>query len=268
MKFHKKVENDFFSLLVLSFLLGLISANAQKLPGKLIWEDDFSTAPLSSKHWSKVPRGQADWNNLMSDEDTLYTIRNHKLILRGMENTIAPKDTIRFVTGGVYSKDKISFGSGRWEIRAKLNGATGAWPAIWMVADVKDRKWPEDGEIDIMERLSHEDQVYQTVHSFYTLNREEGDHPPHSKVTSFNPDEFNTFAVEVHPDKLVFFVNDQQTLVYPKIEKKGQFPFSKHPFYLILSMQLGGEWVGEVDPKELPVEMEIDWVRFYKFEKS
>jgi hypothetical protein len=29
-------------------------------------------------------------------------------------------------------------------------------------------------------------------------------------------------------------------------------------------MQLGGSWVGAVDPEDLPVEMEIDWVRFYQ----
>ena len=32
-------------------------------------------------------------------------------------------------------------------------------------------------------------------------------------------------------------------------------------------MQLGGSWVGPVHPEELPVEMEIDWVRFYGFGK-
>jgi hypothetical protein len=30
-------------------------------------------------------------------------------------------------------------------------------------------------------------------------------------------------------------------------------------------MQLGGSWVGKVNPDDLPVEMEIDWVRFYEF---
>lgn len=29
-------------------------------------------------------------------------------------------------------------------------------------------------------------------------------------------------------------------------------------------MQLGGQWVGEVDPADLPVEMEVDWVKYYK----
>jgi hypothetical protein len=33
-------------------------------------------------------------------------------------------------------------------------------------------------------------------------------------------------------------------------------------------MQLGGSWVGEIKPDDLPVEMWIDWVRFYKKDKD
>jgi hypothetical protein len=29
-------------------------------------------------------------------------------------------------------------------------------------------------------------------------------------------------------------------------------------------MQLGGSWVGKVHAEELPVEMQIDWVKYYK----
>lgn len=28
-------------------------------------------------------------------------------------------------------------------------------------------------------------------------------------------------------------------------------------------MQLGGAWVGDVDLNDLPVEMEVDWVKYY-----
>ncbi len=61
-------------------------------------------------------------------------------------------------------------------------------------------------------------------------------------------------------------MNDRRTFSYPRIEtdKDGQFPFNDQEFYLLLDMQLGGNWVGEVDPPNgLPVEMYIDWVRFY-----
>ncbi len=54
-------------------------------------------------------------------------------------------------------------------------------------------------------------------------------------------------------------------MTYPRIETDlpEQFPFDGD-FYLLIDMQLGGNWVGEVDPAQLPVEMLIDWVRFYK----
>ena len=32
----------------------------------------------------------------------------------------------------------------------------------------------------------------------------------------------------------------------------------------MIDQQLGGEWVGSVEMQNLPVEMEIDWVRFYQ----
>ena len=70
----------------------------------------------------------------------------------------------------------------------------------------------------------------------------------------------------MYPDSLVFFINDTHTFTYPRIEtdKEGQFPFAHKEFYLLLDMQLGGSWVGGVNPADLPVQMEIDWVRFYR----
>lgn len=33
-------------------------------------------------------------------------------------------------------------------------------------------------------------------------------------------------------------------------------------------MQIQGAWVGKADPKQLPVEMQVDWVKFYELRKS
>ncbi len=65
---------------------------------------------------------------------------------------------------------------------------------------------------------------------------------------------------------MTFSVNGTETLTYPRVEKdslKGQFPFFRD-WYLMLDMQLGGSWVGKLDPADLPVEMEIDWVKYYR----
>ena len=78
-------------------------------------------------------------------------------------------------------------------------------------------------------------------------------------------DDFNIYSVEFASDSLVFYVNYEKSFVYPRIETEleGQFPFDL-PYFLLIDMQLGGAWVGEVEPADLPVEMEVDWVRHYQ----
>lgn len=248
-------------------VLNACSPAADLSKERLVWQENFSSGnTINSAYWSKIPRGRSDWDRHMSDDPSLYEVKDGKLILRGTVNSDRSKDTARYITGGVFTKDKLYYGFGRWEVRAKLNGAQGAWPAFWLLP--QGGNWPDDGEIDIMERLNFDPIAYQTVHSHYTHTLNIKDHPKTSATGKINPDDFNTYAVELHPDSLVFFINDIKTFTYPRIEtdKPGQFPFNKHKYYLLLDMQLGGSWVGAVKPEDLPVEMEIDWVRFYEFE--
>ncbi len=229
-----------------------------------MWEENFDQInDFDPAVWSKIPRGTADWNNYMSDFDSLYEMRNGNLVLRGIQNLTQPQDTAPFLTGGVYTKGKMGFMDGRLEIKAKLNGATGAWPAFWLLP--QEGQWPMGGEIDIMERLNYDNIAYQTVHSHYTYDLGFKTTPPQGSTGPIHPEAYNVYAVEMYADSLCFFINDQHTFTYPRIEtdQEGQFPFHQ-PFYLLLDMQLGGSWVGAVDPTELPVEMSIDWVRFYQ----
>jgi len=255
---------------LLFILVSLFSACAIQYHGKgtLSWQEEFNQKySFDSTKWTKIPRGGSDWNRHMSNIDSCYAMRNGKLVLRGLKNTDLAKDTSRYLTGGVYTKDKVVFGYGRLEISAKLNGAKGAWPAFWMLAE--NSKWPDGGEIDIMERLNHDSIIYQTIHSYYTLSLKIKNNPKSSTTAKIAPDRFNTYAVEKYPDSLVFYVNKQKTFTYPRISTTaiGQFPFANTKHYVLLDMQLGGNWVGKIADADLPTEMEIDWVRFYTFKK-
>lgn len=234
---------------------------------RLVWQDHFNGNTFDSRSWTKIGRGQADWNRHMSQADSLYAVRDGKLILRGAANTTERQDTARFITGGLYTRDKRTIGYGKVEVRAKLGCAQGAWPAIWMLPN--EGKWPDGGEIDIMEHLNHDDIAYQTVHSYYTYVLKKGQTPPHGSTGTIDRDGFNTYAVEILPDSLVFSINGQKTFAYPRIDTtdKGQYPFGT-PYYLLIDMQIEGGWVGKADPKQLPVEMEVDWVKFYELENK
>lgn len=234
---------------------------------QLVWEENFDGDTFDSSCWSKIQRGKSDWNNYMSDFDSCYHVGSGLLTLRGLNNYSLPEDTARFLTGGLYTKDKVGFSHGRLEIHAKLGNATGAWPAFWLLP-FDGTQWPDGGEIDIMERLNDDRIAYQTVHSHYTHVLKET-YPPKGATGAIRADDYNTYAVELYPDSVSFYINNRHTFTYPRIEtdKQGQFPFDRE-FYLLLDMQLGGQWVGRVEPAHLPVEMQIDWVRFYQKQKQ
>ncbi|MCM1066179.1 MAG: glycoside hydrolase family 16 protein [Muribaculaceae bacterium] len=254
-----------FGLLPFTWI-GLDAANPQ---WKLVWAEEFNGPELDTEVWSKCHRSTPDWCNTMSEDESLYELRDGKLILRGVVNPDTSTDPSPFLTGGVWTKGKKSFEPGRFEIRARLEGTKGAWPAIWLLPfDHQKYSWPEGGEIDIMERLNNNHVAYQTVHSPYTYTLGQTDSPQSSKTSPIDRDGFNVYGVDMYPDKIVFHINGVTTHVYPRIEEladKGQFPFYI-PQYLLIDMQLGGQWVGEVDPADLPVEMEVDWVRHYVLE--
>lgn len=236
---------------------------------RLIWKEDFRGKNYKTNSWSKIPRGESDWNRHMSDDKRLYEVRKGRLILRGMVNDGSflfkgETDTAKHVTGGLLTRGKRNIQYGKVEVRAKLGCAQGAWPAFWMLAE--NGKWPDGGEIDIMEHLNHDTIAYQTIHSHYTYVLKLGNTPPHGSTGPIKPGKFNTYAVEILPDKLILSINGQTTLTYPRIQtdKPGQYPFGT-PFYLLLDMQLGGSWVGKILDEQLPVEMEIDWVKMYEW---
>lgn len=232
---------------------------------KLVWADEFNGSRINSRHWTKIERGKPDWKSKMSDDPSLYAVKNGKLILRGKVNTNRKKDPLPFITGGISTEGKFSFRYGKIEIRAKLDSAKGAWPALWLLPEGKKRVWPDDGEIDIMEHLNFDDFVYQTVHTRYTYTLKRRD-PRNTATGKIKKKGYNVYGLEWYPDRLVFFVNGKETFTYPRVpaeEKNGQWPFDK-PFYILVDMQLGGSWVGNVDMEQLPVEMHVDWVRVYR----
>ncbi|MBK7098993.1 MAG: glycoside hydrolase family 16 protein [Sphingobacteriales bacterium] len=255
-----------FFLLTLS-PLSCAKHSLSKKRWQLVWNEEFKDNKLDTEKWSKIPRGKSDWNKYMSNFDSCYELRNGNLILKGIKNRSLTNDTATYLTGGVYTKNKVNFGYGRLEIKAKFQGAKGAWPAFWMLPE--KGKWPMAGEIDIMERLSYDSFVYQTIHTNYTYNLKIKDNPKSSKTIRINPDDYKIYTLEKYPDSLVFYINGIHNFTYPRIktDKEGQFPFDQSDYYLLLDMQLGGSWVGEVDPKDIPVEMAIDYVRFYKLKE-
>jgi len=233
---------------------------------KVIWKDDFDVRELDTTKWTKIPPNTADWGNYMTSDPACYSIEGGKLFLNGIVNPDTLSDPRPYLTGGVYTKGKYAFQYGKIEIHSKLECAQGAWPAMWMLAEQKKYgNYPRNGEIDLMEHLNFDKIIYQTTHSYYTLELGKKNNPKHHGTTKIDITQFNTFGLEWYPDKLVFTLNGKETFRYPKIDgvDPSQWPYDQ-PFYLLIDQQLGGSWVGKVNPDDLPVQMIIDWVKVYQ----
>ncbi|MFI3315381.1 MAG: glycoside hydrolase family 16 protein [Rikenellaceae bacterium] len=233
---------------------------------ELVWSDEFNSNQLDTSVWTRIGRGRSDWDRHMSLYEPLLEVKDGTVILKAIENTVDESDRAEYITAGIYTKDKKTFGYGRVEIKAKYGSAQGYWPALWLLPSERQR-WPQGGEIDIMEHLNFDTIAYQTIHTPYTLSNGYIDNPPKGAVASVDKDDYNIYAVERYRDSICFFINGKKTNTYPRIdslENRQQFPFNQSDFYLLMDSQLGGSWVGNVNIEQLPVEMTIDWVRYYE----
>ncbi|MGA0846480.1 MAG: glycoside hydrolase family 16 protein, partial [Luteolibacter sp.] len=235
-------------LFSLAFLAPFCVVNAALASDwKLIWQDEFNGQKIDSDRWSPCERGSSDWNNTMTRDPRCFSIGGGTLKLIGIRNPDLEKDPSPFLTGGITSRGKFEIQHGKVEIRARFKSAQGAWPALWMLG--AHGGWPNNGEIDIMEHLNFDSHVHQTVHSGFTQSANASKGPKKTITAPIERDDWNVYGVEWNKEKITFSVNGKATHSYPKKPELGpeQWPFDG-PFYLIFSMQIGGNWVGKTNP--------------------
>ena len=230
---------------------------------RLKFTENFNGKTLNTKLWQRIPQGRPDWNRNMSLRDDLVTLKDGVVSIHGIRNDGRdPSDTRAVLTGGIMTKDRFTMQYGKVEFRMKLeNGQKGAWPAVWMMPQTTVRGWPNDGEIDIVERLNSDDFVYQTLHYGNGTERDLM-HGGRGKISN---GDWNVYALEWTPDEVVWLVNGQRTFGWKRQpgDDDLKYPWTT-PFYLMFDMQLGGSWVGKVDESTLPTAMHVDWVKFYQ----
>ena len=229
-----------------------------------MWSDEFGGDEIDGTSWQRCLRYGSPWNRHMSLLDSLVKVQGGVVELWGINRPEGYQDSLKFLTGGLDSRGMRAIRNGRIDVRARLDQAQGFWPAIWMMPE-SNLPWPEAGEIDIMEHLNFDDYIYQTVHSGHIegLRQPKTQHDHKEKV---DVTVFNVYSVEITPNEIIYYINGRRTFSYPRLEPEpeGQYPFDDYEYYMILSAQLGGHWIGPIEAEQLPVKMEVDYVRFYE----
>lgn len=231
---------------------------------QLVFEDNFEGTDSipNQEYWKLATRGDDTWNRYLSESYGQAYQKDGYLYLFGM------LVDGQYQTGAIESRDLYSFTYGQVKCRARfLRQPQGNHTGIWMMPEPPAQEWPRSGEIDIMEHLDDQKQIYETVH-FWDDSTMEDDKS--DTTVDINNEEFNTYGIIWDKNSVTFTVNGEVYLQYDNTDPQSdefsyQYPFTK-PFYLILSQSLGGKgtWEGAIDDSELPAIFQIDWIKVWQ----
>ena len=171
--------------------------------------------------------------------------------------------------GQAYSSAKLvtrrPLGYGFYEVRAKLPCGRGIWPAIWSLAP--DGKWPDNGEIDIMERVGWDPNViHGTLHSGAYNHRIGTQRGARTRVPTACT-AFHRYQLDWRPGAITIGVDDRAhfRVANDRPGNAAAWPFTR-AYDLILNVAVGGDWGGQkgIDERAFPQAMRVDYVRYWE----
>ncbi len=182
-----------------------------------------------------------------------------------------------FVSGRITTKGKFDFTYGRAVARIRMPDAVGVWPAFWLLGN---GKWPETGEIDIMEYVGEPDWVGVALHG----TGYSGETPLVNKYF-FTPGtdvtDWHEYEVDWNAERIVFKIDGRTTYraTRPMVQFYDKWRFDT-PQHLILNFAVGGIYPFKTNGIAKPYKgvpestasrirdgelaMEVDWVRVYQ----
>ncbi|MDO3641789.1 glycoside hydrolase family 16 protein [Mucilaginibacter sp. L3T2-6] len=227
----------------------------------LSWSEEFSGPAIDTAVWN-METGSLGINN----EKEYYQAQNAaiedgNLVITAKKENVGgmPYTSARMNTLG-----KFSATYGRVEARIKLPSGLGFWPAFWMLgANINTYGWPRCGEIDIMEHINDNHDIYGTMHW-----QAGGGHSQYGAQTTIaSTDDYHIYAVEWDETEIRWYVDDALYLtgnIKNNINSTEAFHL---PFFIILNFAVAGDFPGQtVDESKLPAKMYVDYVRVYKAE--
>jgi beta-glucanase (GH16 family) len=253
-----------------------------KLTGwNLVWADEFDTngLPDAAKWDYDTERNAYGWYNNELQYYSRARLAN-SAVSAGKLNITAIRENLsgsvsdwgpsseQFTSARLITRGKASWTYGFFEVRAKLPCSLGTWPAIWTLGT--GGRWPEDGEIDIMEQrgISTADKavVLGTIHDFASYNGLLGGVSQGSQITLADAcTAFHNYQLTWNAQRIVMAVDDGNYFTYlnPGDGDVNKWPFD-HPQYMLLNLAMGGVLGGPVPAGFVSDQMQVEYVRVYQ----
>lgn len=233
---------------------------------ELVWSDEFDGTSLDRSNWS-VETGTGNWgwgNNeqqYYKDSADNIEVSDGTLKIHALKQSYGGK---QYTSARMKTQGKRSFKYGKIEAKMKLPRFKGSWPAFWMLGDnINSAGWPACGEMDIMEAINDNNNIYSNLHWSYNNTQADTQGDAHNVG---DRTEWHTYGMEWTEDRAVFYVDNNVTESY-KITTGSQMEEFRAKQFIILNLAIGGQWPGyDIDDSAFPDRstMEVDYVRVYQ----
>lgn len=262
-----------FAFTLLLMTVWSLSAEGEDDKWKLVWSDEFDGKSLDYSKWEAEVNAFGGGNQelqIYTDRKENLRVEAGHLVIEARKDNYDIAGTVReYSSGRIRSKHRGDWKYGKFEIRAKLPGGQGVWPAIWMLpTDEVYGTWAASGEIDIMEFKGQEPNiVLGTLHygKKWPGNQYKSGQ---MKLPKGNfTDDFHRFGLEWEEGVIRWYVDGdlyQTQTEWTSGGGKFPAPFDQR-FHMILNLAIGGNFLGNPDASTpFPRQYLVDYVRVYQ----
>jgi beta-glucanase (GH16 family) len=241
-----------------------------------VWSDEFNGTTIDTTNWGFekgfVRNEEHQWyqpdnascaNGILTIEAKREKKPNPGYIT-GSNNWRSKREFIEYTSTSMRTRNKQQWKYGRFELRARIDTAKGYWPAWWSLG--VNKRWPENGEIDMMEyyrgkllfNIAVADINPRTAHWFSNTK----------PVASFPPnwkDQFHIWRMDWDEHGIALFLDDVLLNYQPQQKLYNRDGSNFHPFqqehYLLINLAIGGMNGGDPSKTAFPLKYEVDYVR-------
>lgn len=249
---------------------------------KLRWHDEFNKDGKPDPYLWKYENGFVRNQELQWYQPDNATCQNGVLLIEGRKehltnpNYVAGssdwrtnREYIEYTSSSIQTRGFKQWQYGRIEVRARIDTAMGAWPAIWTLG--VNGQWPSNGEVDIMEfyRVKNAPTILANVawgtDKPYIAKWDEQKIPLAYFIEKDKdwPAKFHLWRMDWDNDSIRLYLDDElinSTSLAETINADGSNPFRQEQ-YLLLNLAIGGNGG---TPRNALIKYEVDYVRIYQ----